>query len=165
MQEKELKAFIKENSPFIYEYMNSVVLKDIGVMNREFFEKLIKDFFNKTKRRYKIENMTKDSFVYYLIAEVLGTAKWPFIYFRKETMTLDELYKELRLYFNYVKFNIQEDYFCVDFIQSKAGVTAYEEEIVKFSKKFALKKGIEEFISKKEDIYLTKELKNIKENI
>ena len=33
MQENELKAFIKDNESLIFEYINSEILKDIGVEN------------------------------------------------------------------------------------------------------------------------------------
>ena len=49
MQENELKAFIKENSPLICEYINSEILKDIGVKSSDFFVRLIDEFFKKEK--------------------------------------------------------------------------------------------------------------------
>lgn len=162
MKEKELRIFIKENSPFIYEYINKEVLKDIGVMNPRFFVKLVNEFFNIENRKYKLEDITKDSFSYYLIAEVIGESREAFTYFRKDTITLDELYKELRLYFNYVKFTVEDEVFDISFIQSKAGVTAFENEIVKFSKSFTIKKDIEKYISKKSNILLNEEQNSIK---
>jgi len=51
MQENELKAFIKENRPLIYEYINSEILKDIGVMSLDFFVRLIDEYFVKKEKK------------------------------------------------------------------------------------------------------------------
>ena len=105
MQENELKAFIKENSPLIYEYINSELLKDIGVMSSDFFVRLIDEFFKKENKIYG-KNITADTLGYYLICEVLGEAKQAFPFFRKDTLSLDKIFKEAKVYFNHVKFSI-----------------------------------------------------------
>ncbi|MCG3655139.1 hypothetical protein [Aliarcobacter butzleri] len=148
MQENELKAFIKENSPLIYEYINSELLKDIGVMSSDFFVRLIDEFFKKEKRIYQ-ENITADTLGYYLICEVLGEAKQAFPFFRKDTLSLDKIFKEAKVYFNHVKFSIKDDIFTISLVQTKAGVSTLDEEIIKFSKDFPMKtSGLQEFISK-----------------
>ncbi|MCG3680126.1 hypothetical protein [Aliarcobacter butzleri] len=148
MQENELKAFIKENSPLIYEYINSELLKDIGVMSSDFFVRLLDEFFNKQKRVYD-EKITADTLGYYLICEVLGEAKQAFPFFRKDTLSLDEIFKEAKVYFNYVRFFIKDDFFTISLVQTKAGVSTLDEEIIKFSKDFPMKiSGLQEFISK-----------------
>ena len=148
MQENELKAFIKENSPLIYEYINSELLKDIGVMSSDFFVRLIDEFFKKEKRVYQ-ENITADTLGYYLICEVLGEAKQAFPFFRKDTLSLDEIFKEAKVYFNHVKFSIKDDIFTISLVQTKAGVSTLDEEIIKFSKDFPMKiSGLQEFIEK-----------------
>ncbi|MDN5111154.1 hypothetical protein PJV97_02230 [Aliarcobacter butzleri] len=148
MQENELKAFIKENSPLIYEYINSELLKDIGVMSSDFFVRLIDEFFKKEKRVYQ-ENITADTLGYYLICELLGEAKQAFPFFRKDTLSLDEIFKEAKVYFNHVKFSIKDDIFTISLVQTKAGVSTLDEEIVKFSKSFPMKiSGLQEFIKK-----------------
>lgn len=148
MQENELKAFIKENSPLIYEYINSELLKDIGVMSSDFFVRLIDEFFKKEKRVYQ-ENITADTLGYYLICEVLGEAKQAFPFFRKDTLSLDEIFKEAKVYFNHVKFSIKDDIFTISLVQTKAGVSTLDEEIIKFSKDFPMKtSGLQKFIEK-----------------
>ncbi|MFW3440678.1 hypothetical protein ACN9J6_04000 [Aliarcobacter butzleri] len=148
MQENELKAFIKENSPLIYEYINSELLKDIGVMSSDFFVRLIDEFFKKEKRIYQ-ENITADTLGYYLICEVLGEAKQAFPFFRKDTLSLDKIFKEAKVYFNHVKFSIKDDIFTISLVQTKAGVSTLDEEIIKFSKDFPMKtSGLQEFIEK-----------------
>lgn len=148
MQENELKAFIKENSPLIYEYINSELLKDIGVMSSDFFVRLIDEFFKKEKRVYQ-ENITADTLGYYLICEVLGEAKQAFPFFRKDTLSLDEIFKEAKVYFNHVRFFIKDDIFTISLVQTKAGVSTLDEEIIKFSKSFPMKtSGLQKFIEK-----------------
>lgn len=148
MQENELKAFIKENSPLIYEYINSELLKDIGVMSSDFFVRLIDEFFKKEKRIYQ-ENITADTLGYYLICEVLGEAKQAFPFFRKDTLSLDKIFKEAKVYFNHVEFSIKDDIFTISLVQTKAGVSTLDEEIIKFSKDFPIKtSGLQEFIEK-----------------
>lgn len=148
MQENELKAFIKENSPLIYEYINSELLKNIGVMSSDFFVRLVDEFLKKENKIYQ-ENITADTLGYYLICEVLGEAKQAFSFFRKDTLSLDEIFKEAKVYFNHVKFSIKDDIFTISLVQTKAGVSTLDEEIIKFSKDFPMKiSGLQEFIEK-----------------
>ncbi|MFW2552373.1 hypothetical protein [Aliarcobacter butzleri] len=148
MQENELKAFIKENSPLIYEYINSELLKDIGVMSSNFFLRLVDEFFKKEKRIYD-KNITADTLGYYLICEVLGEEKQAFPFFRKDTLSLDEIFKEAKVYFNHVRFSIKDDIFTISLVQTKAGVSTLDEEIIKFSKDFPMKtSGLQKFIEK-----------------
>ncbi len=150
MQENELKAFIKENTPLIYEYINSKILKDIGVMSSSFFERLIDEYFSKKEKRVCSDNLTVNTFGYYLIAEILGEAKQAFPFFRKDTLSLDEIFKEAKVYFNHVKFTIEDDTFNIYLIQTKAGVSTLDEEIIKYSKQILMKRsGINEFLTKK----------------
>lgn len=107
MKENELKAFIKENSPLIYEYINSEILKNVGVISSDFFVRLIDEYFNKKEKRVYFDNLTVDTLGYYLITEILGKAKQAFPFFRKDTLNLDEIFKEAKVYFNYVKFTIE----------------------------------------------------------
>lgn len=148
MQENELKAFIKENSPLIFDYMNKEILKDIGCMSSSFFVRLVDEYFSKKEKRVSFDNLTADTFGYYLIAEVLGEAKQAFPFFRKDTLNLDEIFKEAKVYFNHVKFTIENDVFNIYLVQTKAGVSNLDEEIVKFSKQILMKKsGLIEFIA------------------
>ena len=165
MQENELKAYIKENASLIFEYINKEILKDIGVMSSNFFVRLLDEFFNKQKRVYD-EKITADTLGYYLIVEVLGDAKQAFPFFRKDTLSLDEIFKEAKVYFNHVKFTIKDDIFTISLIQTKAGVSTLDEEIIKFSKQFPIKtSGLEEFISNNSNITLDESLQKLNEDI
>ena len=150
MHENELKAFIKENLFLIYEYINNEILKDIGVMSPDFFARLIDEYFSKKEKRVCSDNLTVDTFGYYLIAEILGEAKQAFPFFRKDTLSLDGIFKEAKVYFNHVKFTIEDDTFNIYLIQTKAGVSTLDEEIIKYSKQILIKtSGINEFLTKK----------------
>ena len=165
MQENELKAYIKENASLIFEYINKEILKDIGVMSSNFFIRLLDEFFNKQKRVYD-EKITANTLGYYLIAEVLGDAKQAFPFFRKDTLSLDEIFKEAKVYFNHVKFTIKDDIFIISLVQTKAGVSTLDEEIIKFSKQFPIKtSGLEEFISNNSNITLDESLQKLNEEI
>ena len=166
MQENELKAYIKENSPLIFEYINKEILKDIGVMSSNFFVRLLDEFFNKKEKRVYDENIIADTLGYYLIVEVLGDAKQAFPFFRKDTLSLDEIFKEAKVYFNHVKFTIKDEIFTISLIQTKAGVSTLDEEIIKFSKQFSMKtSGLDEFISKNSNNTLNESLMKLKEDI
>ncbi|MCG3660646.1 hypothetical protein [Aliarcobacter butzleri] len=148
MQENELKAFIKENSLLVYKYINSELLKNIGVMSSDFFVRLVDEFFKKENKIYD-KNITADTLGYYLICEVLGEAKQAFPFFRKDTLSLDEIFKEAKVYFNHVRFTIKDDIFTISLVQTKAGVSTLDEELIKFSKDFPMKtSGLQEFIEK-----------------
>lgn len=166
MQENELKAFIKENATLIYEYINSEILKNIGTLSPDFFVRLIEEFFNKNEKRVCTNKLTADTLGYYLITEVLGEAKQAFPFYRKDTLCLDEIFKEAKVYFNHVKFTIEDEIFTISLVQTKAGVSTLDEEIIKFSKQFFMKtSGLMEFIAKNSDITLNENLQKLKEDM
>lgn len=166
MQENELKVFIKENAILIYEYINSEILRNIGTLSPNFFIRLIEEFFNKKEKRVCTNNLTTDTLGYYLITEVLGEAKQAFPFYRKDTLILDEIFKEAKVYFNHVKFTIEDDIFTISLVQTKAGVSTLDEEIIKFSKQIPMKTlGLMEFIAKNSDITPNENLQKLKEDI
>ncbi len=166
MQENELKVFIKENAILIYEYINSEILKNIGTLSPDFFVRLIEEFFNKKEKRVCTNNLTADTLGYYLITEILGEAKQAFPFYRKDTLSLDEIFKEAKVYFNHVKFTIEDDIFTISLVQTKAGVSTLDEEIIKFSKQIPMKTlGLMEFIAKNSDITPNENLQKLKEDI
>ena len=149
MQENELKAFVKENSSLIFEYINCEILKDIGVMSPDFFIRLVDEYFTKEEKIVSIDNLTVDTFGYYLITEILGEAKQAFPFFRRDTITLDKIFKDAKVYFNHVKFTIEDDIFTIFLVQTKAGVSTLDEEIIKYSKQIPMKNlDFKEFIAK-----------------
>ena len=166
MKENELKAFIKENSSLIYEYINSEILRDIGTTSANFFVRLIEEFFNKDEKRVCTDKLTIDTLGYYLITEILGEAKQAFPFYRKDTLCLDAIFKEAKVYFNHVKFTIEDDVFAIYLVQTKAGVSTLDEEIIKFSKQIPIKtSGLTEFIAKNSNEPLNESLIKLKEDI
>ena len=166
MLENELKVFIKENATLIYEYINKEILKDIGTLSPDFFVRLIEEFFNKNEKRVCTNNLTVDTLGYYLITEVLGEAKQAFPFYRKDTLCLDEIFKEAKVYFNHVKFTIKDDIFTISLVQTKAGVSTLDEKIIKFSKQIPMKtSGLTEFIAKNSNEPLDESLMKLKEDI
>lgn len=150
MKENELKTFVKENSSLLFEYINDEILKDIGVMSSDFFTRLIDEYFNKKEKIIPMNNMTVDTFGYYLITEILGETKQAFPFFRKDTITLDKIFKDAKVYFNHVRFTIENDIFNIFLIQTKAGVSTLDEKIVKFSRQIPMKNlGFKEFVDGK----------------
>ena len=161
MQENELKTFVKENSSLIYEYINSEILKDIGVMSPDFFIRLVDEYFTKEEKIVSIDNLTVDTFGYYLITEILGEAKQAFPFFRRDTITLDKIFKDAKVYFNHVKFTIEDDIFTIFLVQTKAGVSTLDEEIIKYSKQIPMKNlDFKEFIEKNSVKNLNEDKKN-----
>lgn len=161
MQENELKTFVKENSSLIYEYINSEILKDIGVMSPDFFVRLVDEYFTKEEKIVSIDNLTVDTFGYYLITEILGEAKQAFPFFRRDTITLDKIFKDAKVYFNHVKFTIEDDIFTIFLVQTKAGVSTLDEEIIKYSKQIPMKNlDFKEFIEKNSVKNLNEDKKN-----
>ncbi len=149
MQENELKTFVKENSSLIFEYINCEILKDIGVMSPDFFVRLVDEYFTKEEKIVSIDNLTVDTFGYYLITEILGEAKQAFPLFRRDTIMLDKIFKDAKVYFNHVKFTIKDDIFTISLVQTKAGVSTLDEEIIKYSKQIPMKNlDFKEFIAK-----------------
>ena len=66
----------------------------------------------------------------------------------------------------YVKFTIKDDIFIISLVQTKAGVSTLDEEIIKFSKQFPMKtSGLKKFISKNSNITLDENLQKLKEDI
>ncbi len=166
MQENELKAFIKENPILIYEYINNEILKDIGFLSPDFFVRLVSEFFSGENKRVCTDNLTTDTLGYYLITEILGEAKQAFPFYRKDTLCLDAIFKEAKVYFNHVKFTIEDDIFTIYLVQTKAGVSTLDEEIIKFSKQIPMKtSGLTEFIAKNSNEPLNENLKKLKEDI
>ena len=61
-------------------------------------------------------------FGYYLIAEVLEKQNNLSI-FRKDTLNLDEIFKEAKVYFNHIKFTIENDTFNIYLVQNESRVS------------------------------------------
>ena len=102
MQENELKAFIKENSPLIFQYINREILKNIGVISSDFFVRLIDEYFNKKEKEFAKEFDDKISM--YDQIELGNDGKLAF----KEGSELAELDKKAPKTFEYLQKKIKD---------------------------------------------------------
>lgn len=163
MQLKELKTFIKQNAPWIYEYINAEVLKGIGKINSNYFVKLIYDSFIK---HTNIENINTNFLPYSLFTQIEQKGRMDYTSLRTETINFSEINEEARVYYNYARFTLQEDFFCIDLMQTKIGGMPIDEDIVKFSKRVPITSlGLEEFINQNRDTTMNETLKKIKEEV
>ncbi len=144
MEHKELKTFIKQNAPWIYEYINCEILKEIGKINPNYFVQLIGDIFIKQTSVQKIDS---NLLPYYLFTQIESKGRMDYTSLRTETINLNKLNEEAKVYYNYARFMLKEDCLCIDLMQTKIGGMPIEEDIVKFTKSIPLKKnGLQEFI-------------------
>ena len=158
----ELKVFIKENSYFIYEYINSQVLKNIAIMNPEYFIKIIKEIFDK-----KVD-LNINIFPYFIFTQIGNKGKLDYTSFRKDTIDLTQINTESTTYYNYVKFSLNSDKFIIELMQNKIGGMPIKEDILKFKKELLLNKiSLQEFIFNQNKNFLSsnKNLKKIKDAV
>jgi len=149
MQSKKLEDFIKENSFLIYEYINSEVLKGVGKIHPDYFDKIISDIFTNKKDIEIEEKISSNIFPYFIFTLLEGKGRLDYTSLRAETIKFDEIDKESSVYYNYAKFTLKDDFLCIDLMQTKIGGMPIDKDIVKFTKRIPLKKmGLEEFIKK-----------------
>lgn len=144
MQQNELKTFIKQNASWIYEFINNEVLKGVGQINSNYFFKLIGDIFiNQTS----VQNMDTNLLPYYLFTQIEAKGRLDYTSLRTETISLYKLNEEAKVYYNYARFTLQEDFFCIELMQTKIGGMPIDEDIVKFTKRVPINQmGLKEFI-------------------
>ncbi|RXJ55328.1 hypothetical protein [Candidatus Marinarcus aquaticus] len=162
-----LKAYVKQNAPWIYEYINTEVLKGIGSIHPNYFIKVIEDLFIKQEgAQITQENNTPNLFPYRLFTFLFKQGKMDYTSFRNETISLSPLTLKASVYHNYVHFWIHEDTFYIDLMQTKMGGMPLDEDIVKYSKAIPIQKeGLEEFITAHKHEKLNASLQTIKEKI
>lgn len=163
MQKNELKTFIKQNAPWIYEYINCEVLNEIGQINPNYFVKLLNDIFIKQTLN---QNIDTNILPFYLFTQIESKGRMDYTSLRTETISLKKLNEEAKVYYNYARFSLQEGFFCIDLMQTKIGGMPIEEDIVKFTKSVPIKSlGLEEFIKQNKDTKMNETLKRIKEEV
>lgn len=145
---KNIQDFIKRNSLFICDYINTVILKDVGVMNFDYFVKVTEDIFEKRK---DIEvNLTEidSNILPYLILTLLSkNGKLDYTTFRVETINFSKINKEAATYYNYVRFSLSDGMFVIELMQTKIGGMPIDKDIVKFTKKIPIDtNGLDKFI-------------------
>lgn len=162
-----LKAYVKQNAPWIYEYINTEVLKGIGSIHPNYFIKVIEDIFIKqNEAQITSKNEDTNLFPYTLFTLLFKQGKMDYPSFRNETINLKPLTLEASVYHNYVRFSIEDDIFTIDLMQTKMGGMPLDEDIVKYSKVIPIQKeGLEEFITAHKHEKMNASLQMIKEKI
>lgn len=160
----EVKVFIKKNSYLIYEYINIEVLKNIGLINPEYFIKIIEEMLKK-----EVDIKLNQNILPYFILSIIGNnGKLDYTSLRVDTINLSQINKESSSYYNYVKFSLTNDLFLIELMQNKTGGMAIKEDIVKFRKEVIIKKiGLKEFIIKhtSKEISSNNDFKRIQEAV
>lgn len=161
-QLNKIKDFIDKNSYWIYNYINDEILKNIGTMNPNYFVKNIQEIFTQNANSDLNENISNPNILPYIIFTLLEkTGKIDYTSLRVETINFKQIDKEASVYYNYVKFALVDDFLAVNLMQTKIGGMPIDNDIVKFSKKIAIKKlGLEEYITTHKE---TKKIQRIDE--
>ncbi|PLY05515.1 MAG: hypothetical protein C0625_13075 [Arcobacter sp.] len=161
LQVNEIKSFIKENSYLIYQYINTEILKNIGIMNPDYYVKIIKDIFvDKTNIEISADKANPNIIPYLLFTLFSDNGKIEYTSSRVETINFTPINKESSTYYNYVQFSLKDNFLWVELMQNKIGGMPIPEDIVKFTKKIPINpSGLEEFLIKnnkykKENKYL-----------
>lgn len=143
-----LKAYVKQNAPWIYEYINTEILKNMGAIHPNYFVKIIEDIFVKqNEAQLTPQNSEASLFPYTLFTLLFKQGKMDYTSFRNETISLTSLTLEASVYHNYVQFVIADDIFYINLMQTKMGGMPLDEDIVKYSKAIPInKEGLETFI-------------------
>jgi len=139
MQEKT-KDFIIKNSNLICEYINTKVLKDIGIINPNYFIKVINDNIDENTK------INLNLLPYFFFTNLCDDGKVDYTSLRVETINFNKINKEASTYYNYVRFSLKDDFFIVELMQSKIGGMPIDTDIVKFTKKVKIDNSLEEFI-------------------
>ena len=149
----EIKTFIKINSYWIYKYINEVVLKDIGKMNKNYFINSVNNIFFKNKLDSKLmENINYNRLPYEIFPFLENNGKIDYTSLRVETINLDLLDKKASVYYNYINFSIKQELLHIELMQTKIGGMPIDKDIVKFTKKISIKdNGLQEFINQNQD--------------
>jgi hypothetical protein len=120
------------------------VLKEIGTMNPNYFVKLVNDSFVK---QTSIQDIAFNILPFYLFTKIEQKGRMDYTSLRTETISLNKLNDEAKVYYNYARFTLNKDFFIIDLMQTKIGGMPIDEDIVKFTKSIPLKKnGLQEFI-------------------
>lgn len=158
-----LQEFIKQNALFIVEYINCEVLKEIGTMNPNYFVKLVNDSFVK---QTSIQDIDINILPYYLFTQIESKGRMDYTSLRTETISLNKLNDEAKVYYNYARFTLNKDFFIIDLMQTKIGGMPIDEDIVKFSKQVPISDlGLEEFILEHKDIEINETLKRVQKEV
>lgn len=142
MQRNELIAFIKKNANAIYLFINEEILKDIGIMNPNYFVKLVDNvFIENIQSVLEEKDLEFELIPYYLLTHMFGTGHIAYTSLRVESIDFAPINKEARAYYNYARFFIDNDKLVIQLMQSKIGGMPIDADIVKYTKEVILNKN------------------------
>jgi len=146
----EIKKFIENNSNLIYRYINEDILKDIGVINSNYFSQMIQNILlEKTNYTLEEHHLNPNILPYSLLTKIEGFGKIDYTSLRNETINFEKIDKKASVYYNYAKFTLEKEFLSISLMQTKIGGMPIDKDIVKFIKKIPLKhKGLELFSTK-----------------
>lgn len=112
---KELTDFLKDNSYWIYSYINRVILKDYGNMSADFFINNIKDIFISQKEQLSSLDKMSEALIPYNILSLINmrSGNINFADINLKTIGLDEIKKDMNKrneYFNYIHFSLRDEF-------------------------------------------------------
>ena len=149
----EINNFIEKNASLIYKYINDELLKDIAVMNPNYFVKLIEEIFIK-KNDIKIDNLNMIPYLIFTLFSNKG--KIDYTSLRPETIDFKQINKESSTYYNYAYFSLDNQFLNIELMQSKFGGMAIDKDIIKFSKKIKIMhEGLDIFINENQNLLET----------
>jgi len=146
----EIKKFIENNSDLIYRYINEDILKDIGVINYNYFSQMTQNILLE-KIHYTLEehHLNPNILPYAFLTKIEGFGKIDYTSLRNETINFEKIDKKASVYYNYAKFTLEKEFLSISLMQTKIGGMPIDKDIVKFIKKIPLKhKGLELFSTK-----------------
>jgi len=139
-QLNEIRNFIKENSYWLYKYINAEVLKDIGEINFDYFTKIMQDIFSE-KIDIKISeyNSNPNILPYFIFTVIEGIGRLDYTSLRVDTINFSQINKEALVYYNYARFSLKDDSLRIELMQTKIGGMPIDNDIIKFSKDIPIK--------------------------
>jgi len=151
MNNKEIHYFIKENLDLIYNYINTEILQDVGIMNFDYFTKNIQGFIDEQNIIQVDDDLnSKVNLVPYLFFTTLGNeGRIDYTELRLETINFNKIDKEASVYYNYVQFSLDDNFLSIKLMQTKIGGMPIDKDIIKFTKQIPiLENGLQQFIDK-----------------
>ena len=162
------KEFLQQNAYAIFAYINTSILKDIGVMNPDYFIKTVQDIMAQktilpTDEKYADINILP----YSILTTICNKGRVDYTSLRAESINFAPLNKEAAVYYNYAQFSLKDTVLCIALMQSKIGGMPIDDDIVKFTKNISINPvGLEQFIIQHTDIFCTnKEYEKIQQSL
>lgn len=140
----KIKELIKTDAYWIYQYINTKILNDVGVMNPSYFITVVKELFsNSSQHVTHWEEFELNLFPYSLLTSINNSGIMTYTSLRRDTIDFDLINKEASVYYNYIRFSVRDEFLkknCLglELMQSKIGGMPISDDIVKYTKEIPL---------------------------